>query len=98
MLTRWPFKSRPKRRGHPTPEQALDALQAGEYMYKRISNRIRPPRGEGLRDTDDVNAVLVCGRTTAAFARCQPRNLDRLERVLLAGFRRPVDPLGVEAE
>jgi len=75
------------RQSHPTPEQALDALRQGLCMYALGSKCSGSPMSVGLRDPDDVNAVLCCKAHYGRLRKIDSRSLSNLERVLLVAFR-----------
>lgn len=81
------LRRKPVSRRHPTPDQALDALSAGRCLYSPVSSCSGLPASEGLRDVDDVSAVLVCSAHYGRLRKMAPRDLDRLERVLREAFR-----------
>jgi hypothetical protein len=79
-------RQRLRSRRHPTPDQALDALSEGRCLYSPVSTCSGQPVSEGLRDVDDVSAVLVCGAHYGRLRQMSPHDLDRLERVLRGAF------------
>jgi hypothetical protein len=80
-------RRRPRSSRHPTPDVALDALSDARCMYSPLSKCSGSTASVGLRDNDDVSAVLVCKAHYGRLRRMQPRDLDRLERVLREAFR-----------
>jgi hypothetical protein len=76
------------RQSHPTPEEALDALRQGLCMYALRSKCSGPPMSVGLRDSDDVNAILCCQAHVGRLRKLDRRALSELERVLLVAFGR----------
>jgi hypothetical protein len=74
--------------GHPTPEQAIDALRQGLCMYALRSKCSGPPMSVGLRDSDDANAILCCKAHYGRLRKLNSRSLSNLERVLLVAFAR----------
>lgn len=56
-------------------------------MYALRSKCSGPPMSVGLRDSDDVNAILACKAHYGRLRKLDGRTLDELERVLLVAFR-----------
>jgi hypothetical protein len=81
------FRRRRRARQHPTPDMALDALSEGMCLYRPVSSCSSPPRSVGLRDENDNHAILVCKAHYWRLRHMPPRDLDRLERVLLEAFK-----------
>jgi hypothetical protein len=73
-------------RGHPTPEQAFEALSEARCMYAPISGCSGPAYPTGLRGEDDMNDVLVCSAHYGRLRRMPEPELDRLERILVRAF------------
>jgi hypothetical protein len=73
-------------RRHPTPEQALYALEAGRCMYSPLTKCSGPPLQVGLRNWDDKNEVLVCKAHIGRLRKLDARSVNKLERVLLEAF------------
>jgi hypothetical protein len=81
------LRRRKRSRRHPTPEQALVALEAGHCMYSPLSKWTGHPTSTGLRGDEDINSVLVCKAHYGRLRKLEPRAADKLERVLLEAFR-----------
>lgn len=81
----WP-RRRKRSRKHPTPMQALEALQEARCLYAPISNCSSKPKAVRLRHDLDTNDVLVCKAHYGALRRLDDRALDELERVLVKAF------------
>jgi hypothetical protein len=97
LAIRNPFGRRAPR--HPTPQQAFEALSAGRCLYEPTGSACSGGvRSTGLRDADDISAVLVCRAHYGRLRQLHGRELDQLERYLVAGFHRPPQPAPSDAD
>lgn len=66
-------------------------MAAGLYepTGSACSSGLRPA---GLRDADDISVALVCRAHYGRLRQLHGRELDQLERHLVAGFHQPPQP------
>jgi len=78
-------------RGHPTREQAYDALAQGSCLYAPVSSCSSAPASVGLRHAGDGDRVLACKAHVGRLRRLRTRELEALAEYLYAqfGFRPP---------
>jgi HK97 family phage major capsid protein len=92
------FRRTAASRRHPTSEQALEALKEGRCLYAPVSTCSGAATIVGLRDDDDGSGVLVCKAHYGRLRTLGSRELDKLERFLIAGFGHQLAPREREDE
>lgn len=80
------LRSRRHSRLRPTPEQAFEALAAGECMFSPATKCSGPLRTAGLRDEDDMHDVLVCRAHYGKLRRLDAGALETYGRQLERAF------------
>ncbi len=77
---------RRRSRQHPTPEQALAALEEGRCLYALLSKCSSAPKAVGLHHDLDGDDVLVCKAHYGRLRQLEPREAEKLERYLKRAF------------
>lgn len=80
------WKRQQASRRHPTPPQALAALEEAHCLYAPVSVCSGPVASVGLRDDEDLNVVLACKAHYGRLRKLDARSLAQLERVLVEAF------------